>query len=172
MKCFLFCLLLMRSGFCPILAQDFDIPPGYEFKNKDDYRKYEKEVVRAAQWLVAVPFNEQVEKRKQVSRFVVTWINGSPTVNVEINPTIMDFEKTNPGMLVVYMAGCARYVLENNYSRDMRAKHKAALKGMMDIYQKGKGIARDRKMERLIKSEADGKMDKWLDDYLKIEGGT
>ena len=149
-------------------AQDFEVPSNYQLNTKEDYSKYEKDVIAAAKWLLTTAFNEQKEKRKEVSAFVMKWVNGSPNVNVEINPTIMDFEEKNPGMLPLYMAGCARYVLENNYSTDMRAKHKAALKGMIEVYKSGKGIKKDKKMEKLIKSEEEGKLDEWLAENLKI----
>ena len=92
-------------------SQQFAVPENYAFNVAEDYGKYEKDIIEAAKWLKAVPFNEQMEKRKEVSAFVVKWINGSPTVNVEINPTIMDFDKKNGGMLVLYMACSAKYVL-------------------------------------------------------------
>jgi hypothetical protein len=80
----------------------------------------------------------------------------------------MDFEKKNEGMLVLYMAGSARYVLENNYSKDMRSKHKAALRDMINVYKTGTGINKDKKMEKLIKSDDEGKLDEWLAENLKI----
>ena len=151
-----------------LYSQDFEVPENYKFKVAADYAKYEKDIIEAAKWLLATPFNEQVEKRRHVSAFVVTWINGSPTVNVEINPTILDFDKKNEGMLVLYMACSAKYVLENNYSKDMREKHKAALRDMINVYKAGKGINKDKNMEKLIKYDEEGKMDKWLSEYLKI----
>ena len=149
-------------------AQDFNVPESYQLNSKEDYAKYEKDIIAATNWLIATPFNEQAEKRREVSAFVVQWINGSPTVNVEINPTIMDFENKNAGMLVLYMAASAKYVLENNYSKDMRAKHRAALRDMIKVYQAGKGIQKDKKMEKLMKSDGEGKIDEWLADNLKI----
>jgi hypothetical protein len=149
-------------------SQDFDVPKEYQFTAKEDYSRYEKDIIAGAKWLVTTPLNEQQDKRKEVSMFVVKWINGSPTVNVEINPTIMDFEEKNRGMLTIYMASSAKYVLENNYSTDMRAKHKAALRHMISVYNSGKGIQKDRKMEKLIKSDEGGKLDEWLADNLKI----
>ena len=62
-----------------------------------------------------------------------------------------------------------KYVLENNYSTDMRAKHKEALHDMIKVYQSGKGIQKDKKMEKLIKADEEGKLDDWLSDNLKIE---
>jgi hypothetical protein len=157
-------LFFTNSAIC----QEFNVPGNYQFNSKEDYSKYEKDVINAANWLVATPLNEQQEKRKEVSAFVVKWINGSPTVNVEINPTIMDFEKKNPGMLAIYMAGCAKFVLETNYSNDMRAKHKAALHDMISVYKSDKGIRKDKKMEKLIKSDDEGKLDEWLAENLKV----
>jgi hypothetical protein len=151
-------------------SQDFTVPSNYQLITKEDYTKYEGDIINAAKWLIATPLNEQPDKRKEVSAFVVNWINGSPTVNVEINPTIMDFEKKNAGMLVLYMAASAKYVLENNYSKDMRAKHRAALRDMVAIYKSGKGIRKDKKMEKLAKSDEEGKLDEWIADNLKIEG--
>lgn len=163
---FLYLLLLLSAN--TVFSQEFNVPADVQLNAREDYSKYEKDVIAAAKWLVATPLNEQKEKRKEVSDFVVKWINGSPTVNVEINPTIMDFEKKNAGMLVIYMASSAKYVLENNNTTDMRAKHKAALHDMIAVYQSGKGIQRDKKMEKLIKSDSEGKLDEWLDDNLKI----
>src|SRR5215470_5301572 len=95
--------LSISAAFC----QDFSVPENYQFDSKDDYSKYEKDIISAAKWLVGTPLDEQQDKRKQISAFVIKWVSGSPTVNTEINPTIMDFEKKNPGMIVIYMASSA-----------------------------------------------------------------
>ncbi|HSN60794.1 MAG TPA: hypothetical protein VLR49_07655 [Ferruginibacter sp.] len=157
-------LLVFTNGY----SQDFQVPKDYTLKVAADYTKYEPDMIAAAKWLQSVPLDEQAEKRKQVSAFVVSWVNGSPTVSVELNSNIIDFEKKNTGMMVLFMAGCAQYVLENNYSKDMRAKHTAALKTMMQVYKAGKGIKKDKKMEKLIKADEAGAMDEWLADNLKV----
>jgi hypothetical protein len=157
-------LLLSSTVFC----QDFDVPKNYELKVAADYVRYEKDVIAATNWLIATPLNEQTGLRREVSAFLVQWINGSPTVAVEINSIIMDFDKKNKGMLVLFMGCCAKYVLENNYSKDMRAKHKAALKEMIAVYKAGKGITKDKKMEKLIASDNEGKLDEWLAENLKV----
>jgi len=151
-----------------VFSQTFEVPKGYQLKIASDYARYEKDIIEAAKWLKEIPLNEQTEKRKEVAAFVISWVNGSPTVNVEINPTIMDFDKKNEGMLLLYMAFSAKYVLENNYSKDMRAKHKSAIQDMISVYQSGKGIKKDKKMEKLIKSNEEGKLDDWLNENLKV----
>jgi hypothetical protein len=151
-----------------VFSQTWELPEVYKFEVAEDYAKYEKDVIAGAKWLKESPFNENRYHRKEVIAFLMQWINGSPTVNVEINPTIMDFEKKNEGMLAIYMSACARYVLENNYSKDMRAKHRAALRDMMAVYKAGLGIKKDKKMEKLIKADEEGNIDEWLAENLKI----
>jgi len=166
-KLLLTCALLATAQ--NVFCQDFEVPENYQFNTADDYALYEKDIIAAAKWLEATPFNEQEDKRNEVEKFVWKWVEGSPTVNVEINETILEFDKKNPGMMILYAAGCARYVLENNYSKDMRAKHKFALGVMIRAYKAGKGMNKDKNMDALVKAEADGKLDAWLDKNLKIE---
>lgn len=169
--------MLIQRFFLPIVfifftllatAQEFSVPTGYKMEVAADYANYEKDIIAAANWLRSVPLNEQSAKRKEVSAFVLVWINGSPTVNVEINPTIMDFEEKNSGMLMIYMSACARFVLENNYSKDMRAKHRSAMRDMITVYKSGKGIKKDKKMDKLVKADENGELDAWLEEHLKI----
>ena len=167
-KKYVFAASLFMLLSSAVSAQNFEVPSGYTLKVKEDYARYEKDVIAATNWLQATALDEQQEKRKEVSAFLMDWVNGSPTVNVEINPTIMDFEKKNNGMLMLYMAGSAKYVLEHDYSKDRRAKQKYALQMMMDVYKMDKGIKKDKKMDKLIKQTEEGKLDEWLEQNLKI----
>ncbi|MFZ1632918.1 MAG: hypothetical protein WAT43_03530 [Chitinophagales bacterium] len=162
-------LFLYAFNAAPLLAQDFNVPANYKFEEAADYDKYDADIIAAAKWLVNTPLNEQDKKRKEVTAFVVKWINGSPTVTVELNEIIIDFDTKNPGMVVIFMASSARYVLENGKVDNMREKHKAALRDLITVYKSGKGITKDKKMEKLIKADEDGKLDEWLDENLKIE---
>ena len=157
------CLFIASSAF----SQEYEIPD-YTLEAKEDYAKFEKDIIAAAKWLTTVPLNEQPSKRQEVAAFVMKWVNGSRTVNVELNQIILEFEEKNPGMLIIYMATSAKYVLENNYSKDMRAKHTAALRAMMSVYKSGNGIKKDKKMEKLIKSDEERKLEEWMNKNLKV----
>jgi hypothetical protein len=150
-------------------AQEFEVP-NYLLRVKEDYAKYEKDVVAAAKWLLEKPVDEQTFKRKEVSAFVVEWVDGSPTVNCEITPIILEFEKKNDGMLVMYMAATAQYVLENNYTKALRPKHLFAIETLITFYNKNKRIKKDKKMEKLIKAKEDGKLNEWMDENMKVGG--
>lgn len=152
-------------------AQSYEVPKDYVLKVAEDYKRYESDIIQAANWLKATPLDEQEEKRQDVSSFVMQWINGSPTVNVEITPLILNFEKQNPGMMVLYMAFCAQFVLEHQYSTDRPAKHLFALRNMVEVYKAGKGVSikKDKNLESFIKYDADGEALKWISKYLKIK---
>jgi hypothetical protein len=159
------CLFIMHSAF----SQEFEVPAGYEFKSRQDYIKYRKEIIEASKWLQSTPLDINSKKRKEISIFVASYVNGNPFFNVDVSQTIIEIEKKNPGMLMLYLAGNARFVLENNYSQDKISMEKAALKGMIDMYVKGIGIQKDKNMERLVRADDKGKMDQWIDENIKIE---
>jgi len=150
-------------------AQSFEVPKGYDFKSPEDYARYEKDIIEAAKWLKATPFNQEADKRKDVSAFVVVWLTGSSNVSVTLESWLLDFEKKNDGMMVLFMASYSKWVLENSYSKDAVAAKKAALKDMMDVYKAGVGIKKDKKMENMIKANDENKLDEWIEKNLKAK---
>lgn len=165
---FLTSAILFLNAF-QLIAQAFEVPPNFQLSVKEDYARYEKDIIAAEKWLVATPINEATDKRKAAGAFVFQWVSGSPTVNCDVTAIVVDFEKKNPGMLIVYMAATARYVLENNYTKDREATHRAALARLIGFYKANQDLKKDKKMEKLTKADADGKMEEWLKENFKIE---
>jgi hypothetical protein len=165
----LFSLMLLASCFIStrVLSQDFVVPTDYKLVAKEDYAPYEKDIIAAAKWLETASYNTNYSQFSEVATFVVKWVNGSPTVNVMITPIIMDLESKNNGMLVLYMAACARYSLENNYSKDMKAQQKAAILSMINAYKTAHGIKKDKKMDKIVKASDEGTLDDWLAKNFK-----
>lgn len=149
-----------------IFAQDWEVPKHYTLEGAEDYTQYEDDIIQAANWLRDNSPAIDIQKYQDAAQFVIKWVNGSPTVTVMITPVIMDFNKKNPNMLVMYMASCAKYTLENNYSKDINAQQKAALKDMVDAYQKQSTMSRDKKMEKLIKAFDNGTIDNWMQSNM------
>lgn len=166
--------LLLLSGSMLLLvtlatAQTFELPQNIKLASKEDYTSYEKNIIEAANWLEQTPLTEQKEKRREVERFIFSWISGSPAVNVDIYENLLGFDKKNPGMMILYMAGTARYVLEHNYSKDKTAKLEAGLRSMIKVYKGGINIKRDKQLERLAKADQDGKIKEWIAENIKTE---
>jgi hypothetical protein len=159
----LMCLFLSVGAF----SQTFEVPEDYKLVAKEDYAPYEKDIIAASKWLVATPLKEHEYKRKEVLRFVVSWVMGSPTVTCDITAIVMDFDKKNAGMLGIYMAGVSRYVLEHNYSKDSKANARAGLIDVLTVYKNNADVKKDKKMEKLIKAYDDGNIDDWMLENFK-----
>src|SRR5580698_2374639 len=125
-----FWALLLLLPFYSI-AQDFEPPVDPVLSSKEDYARYEKDVIGSAKWLEGKPVGVEMEKRQRVAAFIIKWVSGSPTVNIAINPFQMKLADKNPQFLALYMAAAARYCLENNYSKDTVKTVSAAVKSIL-----------------------------------------
>ena len=151
----------------PSVRAQYNVPQGYAFNTNADYKAYEKDVIATAKWLEATPLDFAPDKRKDAAIFIMQWITGSADVSVELTSAIVGFENKNKGIMPLYMAAAARYVLEHNYSTDKVARQRAGLKAIIEAYKKTKGINKDEKMEELMKSEANGKLDEWIEKNMQ-----
>jgi hypothetical protein len=164
----LMCLFLTLS--VPVFSQDWEVPKHYTLEGAEDYTQYEDDIIQAANWLRDNSPTADIQKYQDAAQFVIKWVNGSPTVTVMITPVIMDFNNKNPNMLVLYMASCAKYVLENAYSKDTNAQQKSALKDMVEAYQKQTTMSKDKKMDKLVKAFNDGSIDTWMQKNMYTGG--
>ncbi len=135
-------------------------------KKAEDYKATEPQVIATINWLEATPVTEQTDKRKQQSSLLVQWLMGSPSVTIELNAYIMDYCEKNTELLTAFMGGWTKYVLENNYSKDVFQGNLAGLKSLIKVYKAG-GLKKDKKVQSLIKMEDEGKLEDWLKEQLK-----
>lgn len=148
-------------------AQEFEVPKNYQFSTAADYAKYEKDIIACAKWLENTPLNEQTLKRKEANAFLVKWLTGTSTVTISIGKEIVDFTDKNNELLVLFMAGWARYTLENNYNKDIHKGYYAGLVSMIKVYNKGIAIVKDKEMADLIKIYNQGGLEKWISENIK-----
>jgi hypothetical protein len=144
-------------------AQQFEIPEDYEMKTKEDFAKYEKDIIPCFDGLMATRYDEQPEKRKEASKFLLEWIIGTPSVTIEINPKIITFTEGSPELLVIFMGGWTKYALE---TKD-KSMYKGNLNGIESVikYYKAnkKVIGEDKEVEKYVQMKEKGT----LDDYIK-----
>jgi hypothetical protein len=149
-------------------AQDIKVPTNAVLEKAEDYEKYEKDVIACAKWLESTPLDEQKDKRKQVNYFLTKWITGSPTVTIELNSNIIEWNKSNPELLSVFMAGWTKFMLEHKeMNKDMVRGNVEGLRSVLKVYKLGKGVKKDKKLEKLIALESKGKLENWVEDQLK-----
>lgn len=161
----LLCIICMSAGM--ISAQDFNVPKEIKLDNAGDYVKYEKDIVSCVNWLEATPLNEQADKRKNASAFLILWITGSPTVSIELQDYVLDLTKKNNDFLTLYMGGWTRFAIENPNEKDQSKFHLAGLKSIIKVYNAGKGVKKDKNVQELVEADEKGELGKWLEEKLK-----
>ena len=146
-----------------LVAQEFEVPKNYSFKQNDDYTKHEGEILKGIDWLLQTPINTQPEKRKEVNTFIMAWLEGSPTVSVEIKQEIVSFMKPNPDLLMIFMCGWTKYSLETkDYNNKIKGNQKG-VEAVIEFYIKNKeNLKKDKNVEKYIKLKEEGK----LEDYI------
>lgn len=133
---------------------------------KDEFIESEKRVLATINWLESTPLDQEEDKRKSQYALLTAWIINSPTVTIEVNSKTLTFNKKNDNLLMFYMAGWSRYALLNHYSKDVVQGNLAGIRMAMGIYKKGVGVKKDKEMEKLIKLEENGELEKWVKDQL------
>ena len=167
-KTFLLCLVFGLTSILTVQGQTkFEVPQNVELKTKDDYAKYETAIIDAAKWLEETDLNKEAEKRQQVNAFVLQWVSGSPTINVDINEQLGKIYGKNAQLLGLYLASYTRNFLENKSTATKISATKAGLISMMNVYKKGIEISKSKEMDKLIKLTDDNKLDDYINDKFK-----
>jgi hypothetical protein len=147
-------------------AQDFQVPATIP-STKEEFTSSEKDMIAAAKWLETTPIETNTDKRTKVNAWVVAWISGSPTVTIDVNSAFTKLFDKNPQLMIVWMAGYARYVLENSYSTDKIKAHVAGLKSVIACYNLGGEVKKDKAITKLIDADKEGKLEDWVKEALE-----
>lgn len=160
---FLFFFALLSVG--RLFGQTFAVPANYAFTTKADYARYEPEVMGAVNWLETTPLNREAAKRKEVNAFLFKYLEGSPTVSIELHNYVLELNKKNPDLLMVFMAGWARHQLANPSGTDKLKLNTAGVQTVLKVYGLG-GAAKDKGLEKLTKLAGAGELEAWVKSKL------
>ncbi len=138
-------------------------------ETKEEFVKSEKQFIASVNWIEQTEFNTEVNKHKTQYQLITAWLINSPTVTIEINADVIKFSKKNSELLVFFMAGWGKYVLENNYSKDVIKGNLAGLKSVIQIYKKGNGLKKDKEIDKLIVLDDKGQLESWVKNQLDIK---
>ena len=146
-----------------LVAQEFEVPKNCILSKEEDYAKYEGEVLKGIDWLLKTPISSQPEKRREINRFVMTWLTGSPTVTVNIKPEIVNFMKPNPDLLMVFMCGWTKYSIETKDNNNTAMGNQKGIEAVMEFYIKNKEyLKKDNNVEKYIKLKENGKLEEYI----------
>jgi len=156
------CMLAAYSSF----SQQFEVPQNVQLQTKEDFVKYEKDVITATNWLEAVPIGTDDGKRKLVSAFILQWITGSPTVTISVNTFATKLADKNPELVILFMASYTRHALQNNYDTSMINGYVAGVKSVVNLYKLGGKVKKDKFVLEAVKASDDGKLEDWIKSHM------
>jgi hypothetical protein len=150
------------------IAQTYEVPKGYVLKTKEDYPKYEQDIINTVDWLQQTPWGEQDDKRKEANTFLIAWITGSPNISISIGTPLMKLVDKNKDLLVTFMGGYTKYALQHKDKQNNDLANAAGLRELIEKYQIEKTHVKDKNVEKLIQLDKDGKLDAWAaTEYIK-----
>jgi hypothetical protein len=155
----------------PVYAQEYMVPKNVKFENKEDYAAYEPQVKETINWLLSTSLGKEANKRTEANKFLIMWLAGTPDVSINVNTDILPFIKKSPELLFPFIAGCVKYSLENNYSKDNILLNKAGIETIVAFYRNNRGyLKKDDSIEKYEKLIGKRKLEE--DIRKKLEKAT
>ena len=162
----IFVLAFLLVSFQFVFAQEFEVPKGYKFKKKEDYIRYEKDIISCINWLESTPFDLSDKKRKKAAQFLLDWLNDNPKIKkFEPSAEMQVFNDKNEELLVIFMGGWAKFCLEHPEQADDKLQtNMAGMLSVIKVYKlsKGNGLKKDKDIETLIKMWEKGELEDWV----------
>ena len=164
--CLCFVLLCMSNNVEAQTANSkYSVPDEYSFDSKEDYTKYEPQILTTIDWYLATSMAFETDKRVKAKQFFMKWVIGDSNVNIIVDGDIIPFINVSPELLIPYMMGWTKYSLENNYSRDNNKCCIAAIRATTEFYDKNKFFFKDDECIDKYKKMNDNKLSKYLSKF-------
>lgn len=144
-----------------LYGQSFQVPANYSFTSKEDYTRYEYQVIQAVKWLENTPLDQESNKRKDVNIFIFKYIEGSPSVSIELQGYVTELSKKNPELLIAFLGGWAKHKLENPTVTDNLKLNVEGVKTVIKIYKLG-GAKKDKTIEKLTNLASEKELETWV----------
>lgn len=152
-------LLAICLSTIALNAQEFIVPKDIKLESKEDYEAQNDNVIAAVNWLTDTHLNRESKKRKRVNTYLLQWLTGTQTVSLTLQPGLADYGSC-ADCLMVYMGGYAKAVIEAGNEEDKLANNVAAIRTVLQFYQKSEGaIGKNKLIQKLLKQEEKGKLE-------------
>lgn len=155
-------LLALLLAPCRLLAQSFEVPKSYTLKTKEDYAKYEDDVLKGIEWIADTPWDTEPEKRIEINAFLFKWIMGTPTFTMDLDPKAMELTKGNKELLSSFMYGYAKHAIIHKVNLDVPSANTAGVLAMIVKYQSERHHQTNEDIEQAIKANDQGALAEWV----------
>lgn len=154
-------LLIVLAIFSfSVYGQEYTVPKNVKFENKEAYAVYEPQIKETVNWLLNTSLGKEANKRTEANAFMMLWLTGTPNVTINVNADLLTFINKTPELLMPFMAGCVKYSLENNYSKDDVLVNKAGIEAVVAFYRNNRGyLKKDGDIEKYEKLIEKGKLE-------------
>ena len=147
-------------------SQEFEVPKNYRLKTKEDYPRYNKDIVKCVNWLENTPITQQSEKREEALKFLEKWILGSP-VNFPYDTDMIPKSFNNSELMEDFMGGWVKYLIEHNNIVDTVKGTVSGFHTAFKIYKANKVLFKtDKLLIYLLKLDEKSELEKWLTDGI------
>lgn len=150
-------------------AQSYDVPKNYVLKTRDDYAKYEPDVIKTADWLQQTRWKAQVQKTEEANQFLLKWAKGTPAVTIRLIEAVMNLSDRNPQLGFIYMAQYSKYVLEHKQGFDINNANIVAVRALIAKYSAEPLHKPDEDIEHLIELDNRGELNDWVISIFSME---
>ncbi len=142
-------------------GQGYRVPRNYSFESKDSYHKYDKDIIRFANWIEKVVPGEDKDYVRQGSRFFYEWLTGCNYVQFKPNVRIDGMLADHPEFKLYYQAGWARYALKNAGAKKEDCSY-AGLKLVLKVYLENRAMFKDKNLDELAKYDDEDRLKNWI----------
>jgi len=149
-------------------GQGYRVPSHYSFSDKESYHKYDKDIIRYANWLEKIAPGDEEGNVKMGSRFFGEWLSGCSYVQYRQNFRVDGVLSDCPEYMKYYEAGYVRYALKNQGNPPSKVESSyAGLKMVLKVYAENRGMKKYPGLDDLLKLEDDGKLKAWVQSRIE-----
>lgn len=156
--------LLLGLGSLTASAQALPDFGSIRLSEKEDYDdKANEAALTAATYLLSAPLDDA--NRRPAMAYLIRWMTGSPHYSFTLDAKAMRFAKTDDELLNLYMAGMARFALENkDKAADAKAVNIGSLQHVANYAANpANGVKMNSELKKLIKANEAGKLAAYLE---------
>ncbi|MCJ8209344.1 hypothetical protein MUY27_06460 [Mucilaginibacter sp. RS28] len=164
----LFLLIAILLPAAPMLSAQPIVPVQGKMVTREDYQRYEQDVVKTIDWLQETPWKQDPQLYSKATSFLFKWIQGTPTITMELMPPLVDLTDQNNKLMASFIGGYTKYAIQHPVYLKEDA-NMAAVKALFDKYRAEPDHKKDSDIEHLLKLEKEGTLKDWvINEYEKV----
>ncbi len=148
-------------------AQRFEVPKNYSFDSKNDYKKYEDNIISCINWLEKNYSNENNSKVRESTNFLLEWSSGCPYINIPQNLKIDALFNESPELRVFYTGGWVKNAVKTKLKSNKTENCVAGLKAVIKMYNDDHSIKRNPKINELVKLDEHAGLNDWVEERIR-----